>query len=258
MIGLSFGDYNMQTDGCRVHETDVFSSPPNKIQADQLPEADGAVIVKQQYTSKTFTVEGKLQQGLDGSVLTMRELEDAFKLAMSSKNQAFDVEEDGVVRRYLANAQNVVLARRSNKMSAFSVEMLSPDGMGWDVDSTSLLSATGITVSTVQTPITVEGTYRAEPLITAVINSFTGTGDRTVTISNGSTLRSISITLSTWTAGDIIEIDSLNKTIYVNNAPVEFSGQFPRWDVGDGTIGWLDTFTARSVTLTASYQKRWL
>lgn len=254
MIGVKFGDFDMQANGVTTTATDVYSAPPNDIQADELPEADGAVVVKQRFTSKTFSVEGYL------SADTRAELEalmDDFKQAMSVRNQAFDIDYAGGIRRYLCNAKNVMIADKSVTRAGFSVEMLSPDGMGWDLDSTSLLTPTSITSSSVQIAITVGGTYRAEPLITATINTFTGTSSRTVTISNGETLRSIAIT-RTWTAGDVIEIDSLNKTIYVNNSAVEFTGQFPRWDVGAGSIGWLDTFTARDVTLTSSYTRRWL
>lgn len=254
MIGIKFGDFDMQSGGCRVSETDVWSSPPNSIQADQLPEADGAVIVKQQYTSKTFTVEGKLQAS---TVAAFKALADAFKLAMSIKNQAFDVDEDGTIRRYLCNAKNVIFARKGPTIAGFSVEMFSPDGMGWDVDTRSLLAATGVTVSTLQTPITVDGTYRAEPLIQATIGALAGGATNTVTISNGDTLRQISVTRA-WAVGDKIEIDNLNKTIYVNNNPVDFSGNFLRFDVGSGNIGWLDDFTTRNVTLSATYTRRWL
>lgn len=254
MIGIKFGDFDMQSGGCRVHDTDVWNSPPNDIQADQLPEADGAVVVKQQYTSKTFTVSGKLQVA---TLAEFRPLLDSFKQAMAVKNQAFDVDEEGTIRRFLCNAKNVIIARQGPTIAGFSVEMLSPDGMGWDLESTSLLDPTGITLSTVQLPVTVGGTYRAEPVVRVTLNTLTGAGDHTVTISNGSTLRSLSVT-RTWANGDLLEIDSLNKTVYVNNAPVEFNGQFPRWDIGPGVIGWLDDLTTRDVTISSSYTKRWL
>lgn len=254
MIGIKFGDFDMQSGGCTVTDTDVDSSPSNSIQADQLPEADGAIVVKQQYTSKTFTVNGNLKAS---PLVPLKTLRDQFKLAMSVKNQAFDVNEDGTIRRYLCNAQNVIIARRSNITAGFSVQMMSPDGMGWDIDSTTLLAATGITLSTQQTAITIDGTYQAEPYISFILGSVTADSSNTVTISNGTTLRSISVTRS-WAAGDKLEIDSLKKTIFVNNAPVEFNGQFPRWDVGTGSIGYLDDFTGRNGTLTMNYTRRWL
>lgn len=254
MIGILYGSFNMQADGVTVTDTNVYSSPPNKIQADKLAESDGALVVKQQYDSKTFTVEGYLRAD---TLTDLELLMDAFKAAMAVKNQAFDIDYAGGVRRYLASSQNVILAKSSNTTAGFSVEFLSPDGVGWDVESTSLLTPTGITLSNVLSSITVGGTYQAEPLIEVTINTITGGTDKTLTVSNGTSLRGLSVT-RTWTAGDVLEIDTLTKSVYVNDIPVEFSGQFPRWMVGAGSIGYLDNFSARDITIEASYTRRWL
>lgn len=254
MIGLLYGTFDMQADGVRVLDTNVYSSPPNKIQADKLAESDGALVVKQQYDPKTFTVDGLLKSA---TIAGLENLIDTFKAAMAVKNQAFDIDYAGGIRRYLASAQNVIITKTANTVASFSVEFLSPDGVGWDVDSTALLTPTGITASNVSNAITVGGTYQAEPLIEVTVNTITGGTDKTLTISNGSTLRGISIT-RTWTAGDVLEIDSLKKTVYVNDIATEFSGQFPRWEVGAGSITYLDNFTARDVTIEASYTRRWL
>jgi len=137
------------------------------------------------------------------------------------------------------------------------VEFLSPDGMGWDLSSTALLTPTGISTATSTLLITVGGSYQSEPLIIATINTVTGGTGGSITVSNNVTLRGLTIT-RTWANGDVIEIDSSRKTLYVNDLPTEFIGQFPKWDVGPGGIGWLDDFTTRDVTLQASHTQRWL
>ncbi|MFF6951830.1 hypothetical protein ACFZAD_24625 [Streptomyces iakyrus] len=254
MIGILYGSFNMQGDGVTVTDTNVYSSPPNRIQADKLAESDGALVVKQQYDSKTFTVEGYLRAD---TLAGLETLMDTFKAAMAVKNQAFDIDYAGGVRRYLASAQNVIVAKSSNTTAGFSVEFLSPDGVGWDVDGSPLLSASTLTTSNVLTSINVGGTYQAEPLVTVTVNSLTGGTDKTITISNGTTLRGLSVT-RTWTAGDVLEIDSLKKSVFVNDIPAEFSGQFPRWSIGDGSVSYLDDFSTRDVTIEASYTRRWL
>ena len=256
MIGLKFGTFNLQdpANGIWVTGTDVYSAPANNIQADTLVSADGALIVKQQYASKTFTVDGILRKN------TIAELEaciDAFKIATSIHNQAFDLDYAGGIRRYLASAQNVIIAKRGNTTASFSVQFLSPDGVGWDIGSSSFLATTGTTLSNVSYAVTVGGSYQAEPLITVVVNTITGGTSKTMTVTNGVSLRGISVT-RTWTAGDRLEIDSLKQTIYVNDIAQEFRGQFPKWEVGSGSIVYLDDFTARDTTISASYTKRWL
>lgn len=253
---IKYGSFDLQTANVTVTDTDIYAAPNNLVQADKIANADGAVVVKQLYDSKTFTLNGFIH-GTD-SIQATDLLIDQFKAAMSMKNQPLDISFNGTTRRYLATAQNVIISRSKGLTTAgFSVQMLSPDGMGWDVMSSSLLIPTSVTAANAALTITVAGSYNAEPLITYTVNTFTGTTTNTITISNGTTLRGLWIT-RTWTAGDHVEIDALKKTVFVNNVPTDFKGQFPKWDIGAGVLSWLDDFTARDATITASYTARYL
>lgn len=254
MIGVNFGNYPMQADGVVVTESDVYSAPENEIQAVELAQRDGALIVQQRYKSKRFRADGHIQKD------TVSELEsalDAFKAALAVKNQAFDIDYAGGVRRYLASAENIIISRAAPTTVGFSVEFLSPDGMGWDVNSSELLAPSNVSTSAQSFGIEVGGSYQAEPLITVTLNDVTGGTSKTITITNGVSLRGISIT-RTWTTGDVMEIDSMTKTVYVNDVATDFLGQFPTWDTGAGTIEYLDDFTTRTASITASYTKRYL
>lgn len=257
MIGVKFGSYNLQdpAGGVWVTDTDVYSSPTNTIQTDALAESDGGLVVKQRYQSKTFKVDGLIR---GDSIAELDMMLDQFKAAMASKNQAFDIDYAGGVRRYLANAQNVVLTRtRRLTSAAFSVEFQSPDGVGWSLNSTALIASEGITGSVVSVPVTAEGSYQVDPLISATFNTVSGGTAKTVTISNDVTLRGLSVTRN-WATGDVLEIDCLNKTVFVNDLATEFSGQFPKWEPGAGALGYVDNLTSRDMTLRASYTRRWL
>src|SRR5690606_31143491 len=107
----------------------------NQIQADKLAERDGALVVKQQWASKTFSVEGYLRASSETALETLM---DTFKQAMALKNQPFDIQHAGSVRRYLASQQNIIISVVGPSTANFSVQFLSPDGMGWDVDSSAL------------------------------------------------------------------------------------------------------------------------
>ncbi|RAN78020.1 hypothetical protein B5P43_18485 [Bacillus sp. SRB_336] len=253
--GIKYGSFDLQSANVTTTDTDIYSAPNNLVQADKIANADGAVIVKQLYDSKTFTLNGILHSD---SILATDALIDQFKAAMAMKNQPLDIDFNGMTRRYLATAQNIVVSRNKGLSSAgFSVQMLSPDGMGWDVMSSSLLIPTSVTTANAALAITIGGSYNAEPLITYTVNTLTGTATNTVTVSNGTTLRGLWITRA-WTAGDHVEIDALKKTVFVNNVPTDFKGQFPKWDIGPGVISWLDDFSARDATITASYTARYL
>lgn len=256
MIGIKYGAFVLQNPPYNwVHSTDVYSSPESSVQTTTLAEADGALVVQQKFKSKTYSIEGVIRRN------TIPELEtalDEFKAAMAVKNQAFDVDYASDIRRYLSYATTVIIARSPRNTSAgFSVAFVCPDGVGWSVDSTALISPTGITTSSVGIPITTQGTYKVEPLTTVTFNTVTGGTSKTVTISNGTSLRGISVTRN-WTTGDVLEIDSLKMSVYVNNQPVDFTGQFPKWDVGTSELQYLDDLATRDVTIKSSYTRRWL
>lgn len=255
-IGVKYGDFFMQdpTNGYTVISTNVWNAPTNRIQADELAEADGAKVVQQRYTSKTFTVEGRIQK------TTRAELDaalDTFKLAMAQHSSPFDIDHGNSVRRYLASSQNVVLARVGETDATYSVEFFSPDGMGWDAESSTLIASTNIGVSTLDIAFTVGGTYVAEPIIELTVNTITGGTAKTISLSNSLTLRGMQVTRD-WVAGDVLEVDCLKKSVYVNNIVTDFSGQIPSFEPGNGGVQYIDDFTARDVTITASYTKRWL
>lgn len=254
MIGLKYGSFNLQANGFRVTDTDIYSAPTNKIQADPLAERDGALIVKQQYDSKTFTVEGWFRKS---TIAEAEQARDEFMRAMGAKNQALDIDYAGGVRRYLASAQNVIVSRIGLTSFGFSIQFLSPDGMGWDLNSTTLVAGELITTSFETMSIDVGGSYKAEPVINVLINDVVGGVGKTVTISNGVSLRQIQITRD-WSANDLLEINTLEGTVFVNNIPADFTGQLPEFETGMGRLGYNDDFTSRNVLLTAGYVRRWL
>lgn len=254
MIGVKYGSFNMQANGFRVTDTDVYSAPEKAIQADSLAERDGALVVKQQYKSKVFKVEGWFKK--DGITLA-ETARDEFMLAMSKTNQPFDIDYKGGIRRYLASAQNIIVSKKGISSFGFSVQFLSPDGMGWDTASTALIASANITTSSAEIPVSIQGTYKADP--TTRLSFFTvagGTG-KTVSIGNAATLRQIQITRD-WVSGDVLEIDTLNGYVRVNGIDTDFIGQLPSFQPGDNALSYVDGFTSRDVTVTSSYTRRWL
>jgi len=255
MRAIKFGAFDMQANGVFVVDTDVDSAPTNNIQADELAERDGALVVKQQYTSKPFTVTGYLRKNTPEELDTLM---DVFKGAMAIKSQPFDIEHAGSVRRYLASVKNNILTRRGSLTSAvFSIEFLSPDGMGWDTASRSLISSTNVTSSNASLPLVVEGTYKAEPIIRVTINTVSGSTAKTLSVGNANTLRTLSIT-RTWAAGDVIEMDTLKGQLLVNGLAAEYRGSLLAFEPGANALIYTDDFTTRDVTILSSYTRRWL
>lgn len=254
LVAMNFGGFNLQSGQVLVHETDVYSPPRNNVQADKLAGADGAVIVKTAFEPKTFQIAGRLRTN---SREETENLINTFNTALMQPNQAFDIQFGGDVRRYVATAQNIMISSRGLSSAGFTVDFLCPRGVGSDTYNTVFLSPTTVSTSTAVLGITAGGTYQVEPLIKLTVNTVTGGTAKKITITNGSTMRGISVT-RTWANGDKVEIDCLNKTLYVNNVPIDYLGQFPVWSTGSGAMSYVDDFTTRDVSIEAIYVRRWL
>src|SRR3954451_23038170 len=120
MIAVSYGTLDLQSGGICVTDTDVDSPPKNRVQAEGLAEADGSVIVKESYESKTFKVEGYLKAT---SISGLDSLLDTFKTALNVKPADFDIDHAGSTRRFVATPQNLTISRpRGLNTATFTVE----------------------------------------------------------------------------------------------------------------------------------------
>ncbi len=99
------------------------------------------------------------------------------------------------------------------------------------------------------------GSFDAEPVISITVTTVTGGISQSMSLKNELTGQSLMIT-RTWAAGDTVSIDVGAKTVTINGAMADFSGQFPVFEPGVGSFGYIDTFTTRSVALSVVYKKR--
>lgn len=258
MINVTFDVLSLQNATAGIFATDspdLYDAPPIDVQDEKLAETDGSVIVKRLLGPKTITINGYMQTA---DVPSMDALIDLLKKNLNKQNQNLDIDYNGSTRRYTATMKQLAIARQKGLNTAtWSAQFLCVSPVGADITSSSLLGATTITSSNQTASIINAGTYMAQPDITVTVNSFTGTTTNTITVSNDKTLRGISVS-RTWLAGDLLEIDCLNKLVFVNNAAVAFTGQFPTWDPDNGGINYIDDFSARSITLAATYTARFL
>jgi len=255
MTGITFDSYNLNGDGVYTTDTDVFSAPPINISAESLAESDGSVIVKRRIDPKVFQCEGYM---VADTTEALDDLIDVFKTALNKQGQNFDIDYSGTTRRYVATPRNIVISRPKGLNSAgWSVEFYCAVPVGSLIAAENLFVTATTTLTQDTVSFTVNGSYKAEPLITVTIDSITGGTTKTITLSNASTLRGLSIT-RTWIATDVLEMDCLNKTIFVNNMAVEYTGQFPVWEPGNNGLTYLDDFTTRSVDIAGTYTQRYL
>lgn len=132
------------------------------------------------------------------------------------------------------------------------------DSYGYDQFFTPMIGPTGNLTSS---PNTWNWTFggSADTQVPVLQFYFTGgsLGSGTVTVGNNATGQQISIN-RTWSVGDTLVINTQLKTVQVNGADVNFSGAFPEFGLGLGTITYSDNFSSRQYQFYSYVYNRWL
>lgn len=253
MIGVIYDSFNMQTGGVTVSTINgVYGAPPIDLQIENIAGADGGVLVDRKYRPRPIVLQGHITSE------TQLELETSIQQlnrALNKEEKSLQIEDEGTYTVFTATPAVVSIERpRGLTKANFSIEFMCAEPIGYNEGTLSLLTDT-YTLSSELSSVEVQGSYKAEPLISLVINSFTGTGERSVSVRNALNFGGITISRE-WTAGDEVEINCLSLDVTVNGVPTEFSGVFPAWEAGSGTVSYDDTFTARDTDIVMTYTKR--
>ncbi len=140
--------------------------------------------------------------------------------------------------------------------ASFELHFNAYDPFGYDLIATTITLGT-TTSGNINYDATFAGSMDARPVITITITSLTAPGTRNISIANANTGLTVTVN-RVWSAADVLVIDSKQSVVTVNGVAVPWSGAMPSWSKGVGTIQYMDTFTARNVTLTGNYVKRYV
>jgi len=260
--GLTFNSNDLQTydrstklgiSTNRIEHTDI---PAAVAELMALSDTDGSVIPDINYPSRVVriggTIHGSTQADLDSRI-------DTFKGYFNGKNKNLDIIYSSSTRRYIATKNSVAISRQQKALFAtFSVEFICTNPFGLDITPTSLISQANYTSATLTATPTIGGTAPYQlPVFTITIDSLTGAGDY-IQISNDNNTQEMLLYGFGLTAGDVIVVDCVNRTVTINDVEVDYIGTFMVLEPGAGSITYTDGFTTRQVDITAEYYKRWL
>lgn len=252
MITIAYNNIILSAAPYNVTGYDGYSMPTRTIQSLELTRQDGAIEVSQRMGSRTITVDGQIKTE------TKAELIAAIDTLKSNlyrpKGSLVVTDEDEVTRTWQCTPQNVAIVRtRGDATQAnYSIQFYSPKPYSSSYEAE--LLSTNVTTQPINIPIQIAGTYPAQPIITLTINSITA-GEQTINVGNQSEDRSISIT-GTFEADDQIVIDTQTRDVFVNTIRSDYSGTFPRWAVGGGSLYYTDTAAARDIDIVMTYKVR--
>lgn len=223
--------------------------PIRDVKMHKLARRSLSIITSAEYTSKNIPVFMRVCSGdRQDTEATLT----AIKGLLQPQNGELVLMQSGEDFKYTATMNEFNIEWDSNKAYVTIVFVASTpiaESVGTD-----LLFSFNVTTPSDSAGFTVGGSYVAEPIISIVVNSVTG-GTGSMSIFNASTNQGITLN-ETFTAGAQIEINSVDYTVTLNGANIDFEGLFPTFPPGAQRVGYTDTFSTRSVDITGNANTR--
>lgn len=252
-----FDGVNLATvSGLTVLSNDAYKPPQRKLTIGNIARTDKSKINSAFWEKRVVTISvgitrvnrGQLEQSIDSLMGLLQGFEKDLIVGQS-----------GTYRKYICTLSDAVTKISGGSYAEFDLIFECSDRFGYDLAASALLANfTGYTSAYKSDSFTVGGSAAWQvPVITITYTVITGGTSKIVTIGNDAVGQTISIT-RTWTAGDVLVIDSYNRTLKVNGIEVDFVGAFPEWAPGLGYWTYLDNFTTRTFTGRIDYVKRWV
>ena len=237
------------------------SAPTRVIIGADVPRDDGQFQIADYWRNKTVTIEGNLTADTNTALETLLDLIKE-KLRLPEKN--LDITRNGVVRRFvttLVNGASMFPSREhyNTNFLPFTFEFECRTPFGTDRNYTAATET--ITNSPHNIVVVNDGTYK-----TPLVAIFIVDAEDTLTVINiqrvdgaGTVLDEIEVTASGgFTAADTLEIDGESKHVKINGTEVDYTGSFPKLEVGSNIIKITSTSTSHTISCTLKYKQRFL
>lgn len=249
---IFYNNFNLSNiQGIAIYSHHFINAPSRIINRQKLARSDKSVLMSAEYSDKTVVIKG-IATGNNKSEI---------ELAWENLKGILQVPE-GTIKLELAGQQveftgtlNATSEERFGKHLKFTLEMICSNPIGRAQSITSLINVNNTSPSRVVS-MTIEGSYKAQPVIRIIINSVTGGTAKTIQVLNAETFQGITVTRD-WTAGEILTVDSFNKLVEVDDVSVEYGGVFPTFYPGARSFQYIDDFTTRSVDIDVVYNKQY-
>jgi len=239
--------------GVNLYNYDFTELPNRDIKIYKLARRSKSIITSSEFTQKNIPVYMDVcsggRQETEGTVTYLKSL-------VQAQNGTMTVLEGGDEVQYIATLNEFNIVWNGNNAYC-SLTFLASDPIGFLTTPETLFSIIGITTAYASATFNVDGSATAEARIDVTLSSVTGGTGKEVTIYNARTNQGITIA-GNFNSGDIISIDSRELTITVNGVNKDFTGLFPTFSPGVQQVAYTDSFTARTVDITATNNTRLL
>lgn len=243
-ISLNSGYYS-------ITDLNYENDPIRNVYAYPLSRKRGENIVNTNYKSKTINIKGKIvadnKSDLDDKI-------DEFMELVGRASKKLDISHGTGYRRFVATKISGGITRVYYQLNYADYEMvfLVPNGVGTSTTQTNVVT-NNITNAVSSSIWTVGGSAYPEPTITLSFD----TADTISAVSVKVNGDKITLT-KTIVANDIIIVDLENQKVTLNGTEEEYTGIFPKFNVGDNPYEIDITSTSHQYDLTLSYFKKFL
>lgn len=241
--------------GVTVLATNPYIPAIRKLTIGDVARSDKSNVNSAFYNKRTIIV----RVGISRATRDLVEASyDALLALLQGLEKQLVLRQAGVNRTYTATYSDSVFRVEGGSYLELDLVFETSDHFGYDTAATTLLTVTAYTSGYRSDPMTFEGSAPWQvPVITITFSSITATGTKAVTIANAANGQSIVIS-RVWTTGDVLQVDSQNKTVKVNGSEVDFTGAIPEFEKGVGYWVYSDTFTARTFNALIQYYRRYV
>lgn len=251
---ISFAGNDLQTATIFTQELEHESIEKNALLY-ELANVNRNVIPFVNYPKRVISASGRI---IGSTIAECDGYIDTFKGYFRGIGQNLDIGYNSTTRRYIATAQAPRIIRPGGMAYAdWSLEFLAQP-FGQDTSATTAVTATARTSATYADDYTFLGSAPWQaPIIRVEINSLTGGTGKYIAIENAATGQQIMITRD-WAADDVLLIDTYNRLVTVNDDIVAYTGGWPLFELGAGTINYSDNLTTRNIDYLVTYYKLYL
>ncbi len=205
--------------------------PDRELSMYKLARANKSIVTSAEYKSKEVTVlyhlRGCTRGDTEAVLVTLKSYIRAVNAPLIVSQGAIDTTYNN------ATLNELNYEWFSNKIIVTLVFTVA-DPIGFQNSDTSMLSTT-VTNSTYSGAITNRGSFDAEPTINITVTTVTGGASQSMSVKNELTGQTLMIT-RTWANGDTVTINTSAKTVTINGAIADFTGQFPVFEPGGGIV----------------------
>ena len=234
--------------GVLINYYNATDLPARDIKTHKLARRSLSIITSSEYTEKQITINAVV---CAGNRHATEEVITTMKGLLQPQNGELVVKHGNDDYKYTATMNEFNIEWDAGT-ALCEIIMLASTPIS-QASTTEILTSFNTTLGSDGATFTVGGSYIAEPDITIVINSKTGSGK--LSIYNASTNQGLELS-ETWANGDIINISCSEYTITRNGVNIDFAGIFPNFPPGAQRIGYSDEFTARNVDVSVAYNRR--